>query len=249
MNKFSIFTLAVFLLLSGLACERKAEHLPTVSSEVEVSKYVGATECYVLFFLEGSGKNLQEAKEKIDLKLNHFIETARKKIPDAQPDVISGNIGPRDFNTYRATKNSFTPDIAKVLLFTLPPDEALAVKLLDAGIESGLVPFCASSPDGTFGAVFYGLRDADAEIDRLYPQAVQELRKQAQKLTDELGREIVQMDDISRYAPRDDPYELRFGDIIVPLPSAFCSSDRNKIKVSLTLRAHFTVKNTQGNLH
>lgn len=242
-----IFLLAVisFAMLSLLAADSTAsgkEKLPTINAEVEVSKYVSATECYVLFLAESSGDSLLDAKTKLDLKLNNFMELVHKDFPDSKLDVISVNIGTRDFGSYRAEENPFSPDIAKVLLCTLPPDENMAIKLLDAGVKSGLTPFCGTSRDNTFGAVFYGLKNADAEIDNLYPQTVQKLKAQANRLSHELGREIVGMDDISRYCPSEELYELRFKGIRATLPSAFCASDKDKIRVPLILRANFIVK-------
>lgn len=241
MKKISIFLFCVFFLFCGIAGELKAEKLPTISSEVEVSKYVSATECYVLFLVEVTGENMQDAKAKIDLKLNNFTQMTQKDFPDVKSDVISVNIGTKDFSSFRSAENPFTPNIAKVLIFELPPDEDMAIKLLDSGIKSGLVPFCGISRDGTFGAVFYGLKNVDAEIDKLYPEAVQKLQRQAKKLANELGREIVKMDDISRFTPRENPYEIRFKDMKVILPSEFCASDKSKIKVSLSLRSNFIV--------
>ena len=245
MKKILLAAVISFGLFSVLAADSTAsekEKLPTINAEVEVSKYVSATECYVLFLLESTGDNLQDAKAKFDLKLNNFTESIRNDFPDLKMDVISVNVGTRDFSSFRAEENSFSPDIAKVLLFTLPPDENMALKLVDLGVKSGLVPFCGTSRDGTFGALFYGLKKADAEINDLYPQAVQKLHEQANRLSHELGREIVRMDDISRFYPREEDYELRFKNIKVILPSGFCASDRNKIKVPLILRANFIVK-------
>ena len=238
----AMISLGLFSVLAAGSTASEKEKLPTISAEVEVSNYVSATECYVLFLLESTGENLQDAKAKFDLKLNNFMELVHKDFPDLKFDVISVNVGTRDFSSFRAEENPFSPDIAKVLLFTLPPDENMALQLLDLGVKSDLMPFCGTSRDGTFGAVFYGLRNANAEIDRLYPQAVQKLQAQANRLSHELGREIVRMDDISRFFPREEPYELRFKNIKVILPSEFCASDKNKIKVPLILRANFIVK-------
>ncbi len=241
MKKF-LLTLMVLSGLFSASALFGTERLPTIGAEVEVSQYADATECYVLFLLESTGGSLQDAKAKFDLKRNHFMKLVHKDFPGLKSDVISVNVGSRDFSSYRAEERSFCPNIAKVLLFTLPPDENMALKLLDAGVKSGLTPFCGTSRDDTFGAVFYGLKNADAEIDKLYPRAVPKLRTQADRLARELGREVVRMVDISRFFPREEPYELRFKNIKVPLPGGFCASDKNKIKVSLILRANFAVK-------
>lgn len=184
----------------------------------------------------------RNSQTRVRLSLQKIFAVFHKDFPDLKLDVISVNVGTRDFSSSRAERNPSSPDIAKVLLCTLPPDETMAIKLLDAGVKSGLTPFCGTSRDGTFGAVFYGLKNADAEIDDLYPQTVQKLQAQANRLSHELGRELVRMDDISRFSPWEDPYELRFKNIKVILPSVFCASDKNKIKVRLILRANFIVK-------
>jgi hypothetical protein len=61
-------------------------------------------------------------------------------------------------------------------------------------------------------------------------------------LATHLQREVVKMDDIMRFSPRENPYELRFKDIKAFLPSVFCASDKDKIKISLILRANFIVR-------
>lgn len=242
MKKYFTLTVCMLFLSSVFAAESKMEKLPTISAEVEVSKFVGATECYVLFLLEGTGGSMQSAKENFDRNQKEFSDKVKSGFPEAKMDMISINLGTRDFSNYRAAENPFTPNVAKILLFVLPPDEDMALKLLDCGVKSGIIPFCGISRDGTYGAVFFGLKNPESEIDRLYPLATQKLSIQAKKLANEVGREIVGMEDISRFFPREYAYELRFKDIKVILPSEFCAADKNKIKVSLILRANFIVR-------
>ena len=132
--------------------------------------------------------------------------------------------------------------MAKVLICTLPPDELMAVRFLDFGMKSGLTPFCGASRDGSFGAVFYGLKDSEKELDGLYPAAAQKLQDEARKLAEILGRSVTKMEDVSRFEPRREGYELQFKDMKVILPSEFCNSDRNKIKVTLILHADFVTE-------
>ena len=58
MKKYFTLTVCMLFLSSVFAAESKMEKLPTISAEVEVSKFVGATECYVLFLLEGDRKSV-----------------------------------------------------------------------------------------------------------------------------------------------------------------------------------------------
>ena len=51
-------------------------------------------------------------------------------------DVISVNYGTDNFSDYRAAETPFEPNVTKLLLLTLPPDEELAVRLLDCGREA-----------------------------------------------------------------------------------------------------------------
>ena len=87
-----------------------------------------------------------------------------------------------------------------------------------------------------------GLKNPEIEIDKLYPQTTKILISQGEKLAAQLQCEIVKMDDLTRFSPRESPYELRFKDIKASLPSEFCSSDKDKIKISLILRADFIVR-------
>ena len=242
MKKYFLIIFTVVLSSSVLATEQKIESPPTISAETEVSKYVSATECYVLFLLEGTGETMQEAQKNFERKLTEFTQKTQKDFPQANRDVVSVNIGTRDFNNFRAAENPFAPNITKLLIFILPPDENMAITLLDSGLKAGLMPFCGEARDGTFGAVFYGLKNPEIEIDKLYPQTTKILISQGEKLAAQLQCEIVKMDDLTRFSPRESPYELRFKDIKASLPSEFCSSDKDKIKISLILRADFIVR-------
>lgn len=241
MKKLIGFVVCCCLLFSIFSAEQKNERLPTISAEAEVSKYVTATECYVLFLLEASGENMLAAKVMFDRKLNDFSEKMKKEFPQGKLEVTSINIGTKDFSLYRSTEAPFFPTIAKILICILPADELMAIKLLDFGIKSGLTPFCGGSRDSSFGAVFYGLSAPEKEIGSLYAPVAQKLQDEALKLAGMLGCSVAKMDDVSRFVPRQEGYEVRFKDIKIILPSEFCSSDKNKIKVSLILRANFEI--------
>lgn len=241
--KQCIIVLCCILYLSwSVVAGSSKENFPTISAEAEVSKFVHADECYVLFLLSSTGDSMSAAKVNFEKKEKEFSETVKRDFPEAKFDTIPVNFGTRDFSSYRAAESPFIPDMTKILLFTLPPKEDMAIRLLDCGLKSGLMPFCATSRDGTYGAIFFGLKNSQTELDSLYPLGKRKLFAQAEKLAEELGREIVKMDDISRIIPRDNSYELRFREIKVALPSEFCSIDRNRIKISLTLHANFQVR-------
>lgn len=241
MKKMLGFTLCFCFLFSSYAAEQKNEKPPTLSAEVEMSKYVPANECYVLFLLEASGENMLAAKTLFDRKLNEFSDKLKKDFPQVKLEVTPINIGTKNFMFWRPTENPFSPDIAKILICVLPADESMAVKLMDFGIQLGLLPFCGTSREGSFGAVFYGLKDPEKEIDSLYAPASQKLQKEASKLAGMLHRSVVKMEDVSRFVSHQEGYELRSGEMKINLPSDFCSSDMNRIKVSLVLRANFEV--------
>ncbi|MDR0931495.1 MAG: hypothetical protein LBM70_00530 [Victivallales bacterium] len=95
------------------------------------------------------------AKENFDKKHKAFSEKVKNDFPQASEEIYSVNFGTRGFSSYRAEENTFTPTVAKVLIIVIPPDENMALRLLDCGVKSGLVPFCGMSHDGTFGAVFF----------------------------------------------------------------------------------------------
>ena len=248
MIKITGSILGCFLLFAAFAAEPKAVPTPTLSVSAEVSKYVPATECYVVFLLETSGENMLAAKTRMDEKLKDFSEKARKEFSPVNVEAISINIGTRDFSSFRVAENPFSPTLAKVLICTLPPEELTAVKFLDFGVKSGLTPFCGTSGDGSFGAVFYSLNDKNLgkEFDGLYALAAQKLQTEVQRLADMLGRKVIKMEAVTRFVHRPEEYELRFKDMKVILPSEFCSSDRNKIKVSLVLHANFVTESKKS---
>ena len=242
MNYFYCLVACILLPLVTFAEEKASKKLPMIYVEAKASRYVSGTESYVLFLLEGTGTTMTEAKKNFDQRLKNFSKKAQKEFSKIKLEVISVNIGTRDFSSYRAAENPVAPTCSKVLIYTIPPDETQAVKLLDAGIKSGLSPFCAATRNGKFGAVFYGIKDSEKKLVPLYPVVTKKLQNEAQKIANILNRKIIRMNDLSDYSSRKDPFTVRFKDIEINLPTKFCSSDKDKIKISLHLRASFEVE-------
>ena len=175
------------------------------------------------------------AKAAADKKYKAFSEIVKKQFPQAKETIIAVNFGTRDFCSFQLTENPFTPNVTKVLLYTLPPDEDKALELLDCGIQAGLTPFCGASRDGEFGAVFFGLKDPESVIDGLYPACNQKLIQEVQKLS--RGQELFQIKSATRDFPLERFHEIYYKDIKIILPSEFCSTEKSRIKVTLILRA------------
>ncbi len=235
MKKIVVCLTALLLCFAVFAAE---ERMPNLVAETEVFEYVPATECYVLFLLEGCEGSMTEALAAFNRKWKAFTETAVKEFPAAKLEAFSVNIGTREFHSYRATENPVIPTVTKIIFCTLPPDEEMAVKLLDAGVKAGLLPFCAASRDGSFGAVYYGVKDAGETLKRFYPIAADKLWREAAKLGNISEREILRSVEFRRYVPNDGSGELRFKEIRFRLPGEFTGSDP-KVRVSLFLRGEF----------
>ncbi|WP_294433848.1 hypothetical protein [uncultured Victivallis sp.] len=241
--KYILTLFCGLLLLFSLSAEENGEEkFPTISAEAEVETFVRADTCHVLFLLKGTGRDMQSARSDFETRKKAFTEKISRGFPGVSCDVLSVNYGTSNFSDYRATENPFVPNVTKLLLLTLPPDEELAVRLLDCGREAGLTPFCGSSRDGSFGAIYFGLKNPQPELDRLYPRATRKLFTEAERLAGELGRKVVRMEDLSRFVPRDAAYEVQFKAIKVVLPGKFCSVDKARIRIALHLHANFAVQ-------
>lgn len=232
----------LLLLFSLSAAENSEEKFPTISAEAEVETFVRADTCHVLFLLKGTGRDMQSARSDFETRKKAFTENISRDFPGVSCDVISVNYGTDNFSDYRAAETPFEPNVTKLLLLTLPPDEELAVRLLDCGREAGLTPFCGASRDGRFGALYFGLKNPQPELDRLYPRAARKLFSEAERLANVLGRKVVRMEDLSRFVPRDAAYEVQFKAIKVILPGEFYSVDRERIRIALHLHANFAVR-------
>ncbi len=236
-----IFTV-LFCLAAGFAVLADDGGKPGFSAEATVSRFVEANECYVLLLLEGTGENMMAAKADFDKKYNAFAEAVKTKFPQAVGTVIAVNYGTRDFGTFRLSESPFAPSVLKVLLFTIPADEKMALELLDCGMEHGLAPFCGASPDGRFGAVFFGLKDPAPVLDSLYPQCFAELSREVENLA---KMQNISAETKAEYAARSLPlpqeafYEVQYKEIKVTLPSEFCSTEKDQVKVTLQLSATF----------
>lgn len=243
MRLFSAALLFAAIGCLPLAPLNAADRPPAIAVEVEQVRNVKATECYVLFLLTASGDDLQTAKQKLDASLAPFLAQGRKDFPAAQWDILTVNAGTRDYESFRPAYTQYVPAIGRVLLVTLPPDEDMALRLADAGVKAGLTLFCGSnSREGSFGAIYYGLKDPEAAIAGLFPEAVRLLRARGEQLARAQGRKIADMNTTARPVPFRPGYEVFFRGFRVVLPSLYCSTDPNRVRISLTVQASFALR-------
>lgn len=214
--------------------EAKSGRTPFLGLDVEVSQTVPATECYVLFLLEQSGASVFEAQKALDEKYRNFTAEVGKAFP--------GIAVTRERADSEPPPGAMLPKLRQLVLCTIDPDESKAARLLDFGINKGLTPFCAAADNGTFGAVYYGVRDPEKTLAEL-------LQTGARKLLDKAGQYAAMqncvLDRQSYIAYRISPEEklrLSCNRVFITLPADFHGSDRNRIPISLTVHGNFELK-------
>ena len=192
-------------------------------------KHVPATVGYVLLLIEETAPTMAEAKHKCDEKLRIFSEAAQKEFPGIEIKAASVNFGNRS-NSYGSERNQNLPRMFKSVIVMIPPDEELAMKLLDLGTRLGVSPLCTETRyDGySAGAVFFGLRPDDKAITELYADLFAKLRKKADDMAKLLSLRVVGETtiDITETFTND---LLRFSGITIPLPTLYHGNDKDRV--------------------
>ena len=130
-GKFLLAALSAVTMLTAAGGEDKQ-----LESEFNVKRHLPADECRAVLMIEESAPTMVEAKRRCDEKLRLFTETAAKEIPGfricATPMVVERRDGPEDGGSRLVFLRGITVSI--------PPEEALAVKLLDIGTRCDVKP-------------------------------------------------------------------------------------------------------------
>lgn len=139
------------------------------------------THAYILFLAGGQGLTVSDSPARLNQKTAAVSEAIRRQFPDAAIETEIVNTGNRDFGN--SDRDSFAPDVTRLIQVTIPADARRAAQILDIALRMGLTPFLASLNSfasdqlSCSGAIFYGIRNLDADVDRLcetaYPQAME----------------------------------------------------------------------------
>ena len=229
------FCLTFCLLLCATAGE-----VPTLGVETTVTATMKATTTYVAFLVRGQGLLISDAQKACDAKITEVSEEIKKRFKDAQIDTTIVNTGTKDFQGWRAAGPQIEPDVTQLVTVTLPPDETLAADILDIAIRKGAIPFCSDTTE-LLGAVYYGIDNTEAAEEQLYQEAAAKLRKEAERLANLMKRKVIQLKNIRRFPERNNSSTAEYREIRCFLPAAFCSSDPNKVRISMDFAAIFEI--------
>ena len=149
------------------------------------------------------------------------------------------NFGNRS-SGYGSERNQNLPKMSKSVVVTIPPDEELAMKLLDLGTRFGVPPlYTEPAYDGfSAGAVFFGLRPDDEAITGLYADLLAKLRKRAADMAKLLSLRVVGESRITIQELHKDG-KLRSGGINIPFPTVFYGNDKDRVFVVLVADGQF----------
>lgn len=239
MKLFTIYSALMLLAgaVSGAAVPTGEK--TTISVRIEHREDVPASASYVLFRVEGSAPTFIAAKAAVDAQLKRFFAEAKLAFPSIGFTVMPIGIGDRDSGSPRKGETPVTPTYAAILICTLPPDEAQAVKLLDFGVKAGLTACCVTSLGGATGAIHYGAEDSAEAEARLLPAAMRKLQAQAEKLAALKNRKIGKMCDFEKRFFSPQCWPLTFRETVIKLPTELTGTDPDHIPTSLTLYAEF----------
>ena len=91
------------------------------------------------------------------------------------------------------------------------------------------------------GAVYYGIDNTKAAEEQLYQEAAAKLRKEAERLANLMKRKVILLKNIRRFPERNNSSTAEYREIRCFLPAAFCSSDPNKVRISMDFAAIFEI--------
>ena len=214
----------IFCLIFGLLFNAFSNDEPVLEVKTTVTTTAKATNAYVAFLVRGQGLLISDAQ----------------KACDAQIDTTTINTGTKDFQGWRAAGAKIEPDVTQLVTVTLPPDETLAAEILDIAIRKGAIPFCSDRTE-LRGAVYYGVDNTEAAEEQLYQEAAAKLRKKAELLANSMERKVVLLRDIRSSTDRSSCNTAKFQGIQCILPAPVCSSDPNKVRISMDFAAIFEI--------
>ena len=229
------FCLTFCLLLCATAGE-----VPTLGVETTVTATMKATTAYVAFLVRGQGLLISDAQKACDANITAVSKEIKKRFKDARIDTTTVNTGTKDFQGWRAAGAKIEPDVTQLVTVTLPPDETLAAEILDIAIRKGAIPFCSDRTE-LRGAVYYGVDNTEAAEEQLYQEAAAKLRKKAELLANSMERKVVLLRDIRSSTDRSSCNTAKFQGIQCILPAPVCSSDPNKVRISMDFAAIFEI--------
>lgn len=230
----------IFCLIFGLLLNAFSNDKPVLEVKTTVTTTVKATNAYVAFLVRGQGLLISDAQKACDANITVVSEEIKKRFKAAQIDTTTINTGTKDFQGWRAAGAKIEPDVTQLVVVTLPPDETLAVEILDIAVGKGAILFCSDRAE-LLGAVYYGIDNTEATEEQLYQEAAAKLRKEAERLANLMKRKVILLKNIRRFPERNNSSTAEFQEIRCFLPTAFCSSDPNKVRISLDFAAIFEI--------
>ena len=232
----------LFLWLLGLfsACSilTAADKPPELTVTTEITRYFPATKCYAGLVLTESGETWQRTRTQAAAKVKALSETVKKQFPQAEMRVITVNVGRRD------QQPDGMPTVEQILLFTLPPDEDTAVRLLDAGRQAGMRPLDSDGFLAVRGAVGCGIGDPELEAIRakMLPDILRQAEKEAGKLAAFQGKEVVRLKSFRIGPMKKADLQIRYRNLQIDLPCRVWSQSPDRVPVTLAILADFQLR-------
>ena len=230
----------IFCLIFGLLFNAFSNDEPVLEIKTTVTTTAKATNAYVAFLVRGQGLLISDAQKACDANITAVSEKIKERFKTAQIDTTTVNTGTKDFQGWRAAGAKIEPDVTQLVTVTLPPDETLAAEILDIAIRKGAIPFCSDTTE-LLGAVYYGIDNTEAAEEQLYQEAAAKLRKKAELLANSMERKVVLLRDIRSSTDRSSCNTAKFQGIQCILPAPVCSSDPNKVRISMDFAAIFEI--------
>ena len=235
--------IAAAAIMWSVGAEEK--RLPPLSVETEIAATVRPTHAYILFLAGGQGLTVSDALRDCNQKTAAVSEAIRRQFPDAAIETEIVNTGNRDFGN--SDRDSFAPDVTRLIQVTIPADARRAAQILDIALRMGLTPFLASlnsfAPDqlSCSGAILYGSREPEAELDRLCRTACRKLWKQAERLARMRNCKVTGLQELNHFRVHRFQNAVTFRSFLHTLPVDFYSSDPEKVRIPLLLVGKFEV--------
>ena len=190
---FALFSAVTMLAAAGEENRRLEFTLNTM-------RHLPADECRATLMIEESAPTMVEAKRRCDEKLRLFTETAAKEIPGfricATPMVVQ-HAGDR----YSTKDRSARPVFVRGITVALPPDEALAAKLLDIGDRYGTKPVVSHGPFTFEGPVGFVVGDENEKILGLYAELLAKFRNTVDAANRSTGADAKRHCEIEIFVP------------------------------------------------
>lgn len=185
------------IILSGSAI---GEDRDTVMGRGKATVMKDPDVAYVTLFIQGDGMLMADAIKQAEEKSAAVEKAITENCPQTrQIEIIDLEVGDKASRFSSSQSGSVRPQLIKRVLVTIPPDPALASRVIDQAIRAGAVinrP-TTTSFSNKYSAVMYGLVGFGAAEDEARKLAFEEAKLSARKLAELAGKKLGEVISIS----------------------------------------------------